>query len=564
MSLIKYEESIAVVTSGSFEDINDEQLELWVMKEYGVDSSWTMVLHSIDENGKLVFYASLNDVFGVRKNGEVLLTVYGKEEEKELATLSLSCHQQEHKQQPKRLIGKMNSLYDVFVGSYLESLVLLDKGEKDNYLPPEIITLILQRLPVKSAVKCTAVCKTWYALIKHPSFISNHLQQAASLRDDLLLLRFTRDDKEFYQLRRDNDAFEEYKQFHVPFECGGFGVFRIVGTCNGLICLADIWSNSCKFILWNPSIHKHFTLPKIDFTYILPDETFLGFGFDSASDDYKVLLVVARGYNEDLTEVWLFSLNRNSWTWLSEVCPKHSCGGVREAAFVRGVLHWPGFLHHLTEVWLFSLNRNSWTWLSEVCPKHSCGGVREAAFVRGVLHWPGFLHRRFFSNMILAFDLSTEKFHVMNYPKTLVQFAPQMSLIKYEESIAVVTTGSFEDIDDEQHELWVMKEYGVDSSWTMVLHSIDENGKLVFDASLHDVFGVRKNGEVLLTVHGKDREMELATLNLNCHQQEHKQQPKRLIGNGNDFYKLFVGSYLESLVLLDKGEKDTEGQPESE
>ncbi|VFR00471.1 unnamed protein product [Cuscuta campestris] len=392
----------------------------------------------------------------------------------------------------------------------------LGKRKMSNYLPPEIITLILRRLPVKSAVKCTAVCKTWHALIKHPSFISNHLHQAVSLRDDILLLRFTRDKKEFYQLRRDNDAFEEYKQFHVPFECGGFGVFRIAGTCNGLICLADIWSNSCNLILWNPSIHKHFTLPKIDFTYILPDETFLGFGFDSASGDYKVLVVVAQDYDEDLTEVWLFSLNRNSWTRLGEVCPKHSCGGVREAAFVRGVLHWPGFLH-----------------------------------------------RRFFSNMILAFDLSTEKFHVMNYPKTLVQFVPQMSLIKYEESIAVVTSGSAEDFD-EQLELWVMKEYGVDSSWTMVLHCIDENGKFVFDASLHHVFGVRKNGEVLLTVYGKDNEKELATLNLNCHQQEHKQQLKCLIGKGNGLYDVFVGSYLESLVLLDKGEKDIEGQSESE
>ncbi|VFQ71760.1 unnamed protein product [Cuscuta campestris] len=166
--------------------------------------------------------------------------------------------------------------------------------------------------------------------------------------------------------------------------------------------------------------------------------------------------------------------------------------------------------------------------------------------------------------MILAFDLSTEKFRVMNYPETLVHFVPQMSLIKYEESIAVVTTGSFEDIDDEQHELWVMREYGVDSSWTMVLHSIDENGKLVFDASLDYVFGVRKNGEVLLTVYGKDHKYELATLNLNCHQHEHKQQPKRLIGKGNGLHHLFVGSYLESLVLLDKGVKDTEGQSESE
>ncbi|VFQ71754.1 unnamed protein product [Cuscuta campestris] len=337
-------------------------------------------------------------------------------------------------------------------------------------IPVDIILQILLRLPVKSAVKCTAVCKTWYALIKDPSFISNHLQQAASLCDDLLLLRFTRDRREFYHLRRDNDAFEELKQLQVPFRCSW--IFRLVGTCNGLVCLGDVHSDDHNIILWNPSIHKHFILPKPDFPFKSCEDSTLGFGFDPVSNDYKVLLVVSQGDREELTEVWLFSLNRRSWMRLSGVSPKHCCYAYREASFVK------------------------------------------------------------------------------------VHFVPQMSLIKYEESIAVASIGTFEDLDDNQLELWVMKEYGVDSSWTKVLHSIDENGELVFDSYLLAVIGVRKNGEVLLKV-GEEHGIgyELATLDLNCDQQE--QQLKRL-GIRTDRSHSFVGNFVESVVLLDKGEQDAE------
>ncbi|VFR00474.1 unnamed protein product [Cuscuta campestris] len=380
------------------------------------------------------------------------------------------------------------------------------------HFPVEIILQILRRLPVKSAVKCTAVCKTWYALIKDPAFVLTHLQ-AASFSSDLLLLRFATGKREFYQLRRDNDAFEEYKQFHLPFECGGFGAFRLVGTCNGLICLGDVYQDYCNIILWNPSIHKHFILPKPDFPFKSFCDSTLGFGFEPLSNDYKVLLIVAQDNKEELIEVWLFSLNMCSWTRLSEASPKHCLHAHREAAFVKGALHWIG--HSNLKYWMFS-------------------------------------------HMVLAFDLSTEKFFVVNFPKTLVHFVPQMSLIKYEESIAVVAHGSFEDLDDNQLELWVMKEYGVDSSWTKVLHSIGEDGKLVFYSDLIDVFGVRKNGEVLLKVREEcGKNYELATLDLNCDQQ--KQQLKRL-GIRIDLNYSFVGNFVESLVLFDKGEQDAEGE----
>ena len=41
-----------------------------------------------------------------------------------------------------------------------------------DFLPPEILPNILLRLPTKSIVKFTCVCKTWRSLIRNPDFIS--------------------------------------------------------------------------------------------------------------------------------------------------------------------------------------------------------------------------------------------------------------------------------------------------------------------------------------------------------------------------------------------------------
>ncbi|VFQ71747.1 unnamed protein product [Cuscuta campestris] len=204
------------------------------------------------------------------------------------------------------------------------------------YLPPEVIALILRRLPVKSAVKCTAVCKSWYALIKDPSFISTHLQRDASFQDGLLLLSFIEDsetERYVYRLYRDNDAFEEYKQLFLPFK--RLRDPEIVGSCNGLICLSHVEKDAWNIVLWNPSIHKHFILPEPDLPAACEVYFFdtIGFGFDSVSNDYKVLLILSDAETEDFNDVWLFSLNGRSWKRLTEVSPINGIQVTIEVGF---------------------------------------------------------------------------------------------------------------------------------------------------------------------------------------------------------------------------------------
>ncbi|KAL6195201.1 hypothetical protein ACLB2K_030821 [Fragaria x ananassa] len=46
-----------------------------------------------------------------------------------------------------------------------------------DYLPQEVITNILLRLPIKSLVISTSVCKSWMSTIKDSSFIGAHLSR---------------------------------------------------------------------------------------------------------------------------------------------------------------------------------------------------------------------------------------------------------------------------------------------------------------------------------------------------------------------------------------------------
>ncbi|GMI65505.1 CONSTITUTIVE EXPRESSER OF PR GENES 1, CONSTITUTIVE EXPRESSER OF PR GENES 30 [Hibiscus trionum] len=362
-----------------------------------------------------------------------------------------------------------------------------------DYLPVEVILEILKSLPVKSLVKCRSVCKAWNRLISDPSFISTHLHASLSRppnKTPFLLLRCLKNGKENYFLHYDNDGFDEFKQLQFPvFGCVSYSV--VVGSCNGLICLSFLPHDVLNFVFWNPSIQKYISLPQPSICCDSHDVHLnFGFGFDSRTNDYKLLIVgVEKGDN--LIQPYLFSLNENCWKRVVAVSPNYAVEAEISSTFVNGAVHWLGYQR-----------RNN-------------GG---------------------FSNTILGFDLSDEEFSEISLPESLISLCPMdLSTMKYGESSIAVLKRDWE--DGELLELWVMKEYGVVESWNKVLalHMVDQSGWFP------RVLGFRNNGEVLLQVD----DGEMASLDLNCQQIE----PHGVeVGAG----LLSVGSYVESLALLDK------------
>ncbi|KAL4378024.1 hypothetical protein GQ457_02G032570 [Hibiscus cannabinus] len=146
--------------------------------------------------------------------------------------------------------------------------------------------------------------------------------------------------------------------------------------------------------------------------------------------------------------------------------------------------------------YLFSLNENCWKRVNAVPPNYAFVSVFgiPLPFVNGAVHWLGYQKRNNggHSRAILGFNLSAEEFLVIGLPESLIGLnRSRLSAMNGESSIAVL----------------------------------------------------RKNGEVLLHV----AKGEMASLNLNCQQLE----PHGVVVG--DSLNSVDGSYVESLVLLDKG-----------
>ncbi|XVF52500.1 hypothetical protein PTKIN_Ptkin05aG0023100 [Pterospermum kingtungense] len=222
-----------------------------------------------------------------------------------------------------------------------------------DYIPQEIILQILYRLPVKSLVKFTLVCKLWQSLITSSCFINTHLAKTLSEpinSHPLLIRRFTDfPEEEHYFLYSNHESLDIFQTLKSPFKPRKNLYPRILGTVHGLICLSDdIFEFSNRIVLWNPSIRKSIELPRPNITsdevgsYIFT----LGFGFDAKKHDYKVvrLAYVRSGDHRSHLlppKVEVFSVAEKGWRMVSG--KGIECYFVEDTwsqCFLNGRVHW--------------------------------------------------------------------------------------------------------------------------------------------------------------------------------------------------------------------------------
>ncbi|KAL3646168.1 hypothetical protein CASFOL_011348 [Castilleja foliolosa] len=185
-------------------------------------------------------------------------------------------------------------------------------------LSEDVTIEILSRLPVKSLLRFKSVCRSWNAIINNPTFVSKHHQTISSNEHPQVVLISRRDDNtnnRVISLLR-NDPHYTFVDQHIPtFLNDMFGHVRLIGPCNGIVCLYGFPDN---IALWNPSIRDFKKLPQS--LVQRPSNAKvrggdLGVGFDSKTRDLKVMQILFCVSADCglVHQVEIYSSRTNSW-----------------------------------------------------------------------------------------------------------------------------------------------------------------------------------------------------------------------------------------------------------
>ncbi|XP_059665025.1 F-box/kelch-repeat protein At3g06240-like [Cornus florida] len=385
-----------------------------------------------------------------------------------------------------------------------------------DYFPKEVLTEILSRLPAESLLRFRCVSKSWLSLITSPYFIAIHLNQSHNNNSHLLIKYYSLDPKkERYSLQFDDETLHESLELKCPFKTRTNSFFRMVGICNGLICLSDDhFCYTYTLIIWNPAIRKCVNLPKprVCFDTYGPYMFALGFGFDSRNNDYKVVRIAY--------------LQHRMGSWDTSAGVESLLFGGDEGYVVP------------PEVEVFSLKTGYWKTIAANVPSYNMAEYFWcSAFVNGTIHWLVYAkwegsdqnHR----GTILGFDVGGEGFCELNLPKKLADENPlNLAISVYGDTISVFQYDNRAKI--EHCLVWVMKQYGVVESWSKQFN-VDLQGG-VLGAAL----GFRRNGEILLA--RRNGEVIL-------YDPDNRGSKSLGIFGGRD--SICAGTYAESLALLD-------------
>lgn len=366
------------------------------------------------------------------------------------------------------------------------------------YFPRELILEILLKLPPKSLLRFTLVSKSWHSLITSPSFISTHLTKTPQTNTLLVRHYNSTHNNEHYSLFHDakNTPFclNFTCELSFEFNCCQLGYYRIVGSCNGVLCICDdLFGDLRNLVLWNPCINKFVMLPLPGIKVQEPHMFVIGFGINN-KDDYKLVRVVYVKNEDGMCnlppEVEVYSISTGVWRRVMRgVAVKHCMVEFMwSQVFFEGVVHWIAY-----DVIVIG------------------GGVR---------------------CLVMTFSVDDEVFREIELPDELVGVIPMyLGVMVLEGSLAVVKyerglngSGSCE--------VWVMKSYGVVESWSRLY-------RINLVAGMEKVVGFRNNGEVLFST----KRNRLVSFDPNSG----GTKDLGIRGSSRSFY---VQNYVESLVLL--------------
>ncbi|MFS7916372.1 putative F-box domain, galactose oxidase/kelch, beta-propeller, F-box associated interaction [Helianthus anomalus] len=172
----------------------------------------------------------------------------------------------------------------------------------------DLVEQILLRSEVKDVIRFKSVCKSWHSLITSPRFVNRHLKHSSN--------------------KDRNDSKIGHRR--ITFEDDDHRPRNLVGSSNGLVCVT---SGYLQFSVVNPLTGEVTRLRRPPYMgYWLCCGCGFGFGYDSSTDDYKVIV---KGKNQ--TCVRVMSLKSNVWRVIEEVKYEFIS---KTGILSNGALHW--------------------------------------------------------------------------------------------------------------------------------------------------------------------------------------------------------------------------------
>ncbi|CAA0813580.1 Unknown protein [Striga hermonthica] len=330
-------------------------------------------------------------------------------------------------------------------------------------LPEEMKIEILSRMPLKSVAQSRAVCRAWNLTHGDPSLLNMFISCNFALNRTWVFLGFGDIHTSVHFIELSDDAGQEendkadhkIRMIDLPFsdDCSP-SRFWIVGSCNGLLCLAQSSYPRPRIYLYNPFTKAFKLLPK---NYLISkvdcrDESYksvFGFGYNPSARDYTVVSVdyMKISEQEEKTTAYVYTFKSNTWTRAKNV-PVHRFG----TRFMGGVL------------------------------------------AGGRLHW-----LRDDKLGIVSFDLADNFFREveMDLPLMVKNSGRWRHIAVLGGYLSLVVDDSCQIV------IWGMREYGVKESWERMYtlgHSFYEEYSFVGGANSVRVLGLRKNGDILLAI----------------------------------------------------------------
>ncbi|XP_058202751.1 F-box/kelch-repeat protein At3g06240-like [Rhododendron vialii] len=279
-------------------------------------------------------------------------------------------------------------------------------------LPKEMITHILSRLPVESLCRFKCVSPSWKTLISSPYFAKTLLNRTKTLKNpDNLRKKILIMADNLYSVDLAHTNPTATKLSLPTAEQQLEHQVRVVNSCDGLV-LVSIRCSSELFLL-NPSTRECKKLPV--FPCVVDsadyfDEDLYGVGYDSSTDDYKVLIIFSASFpRTGASIVAIYSLKTDSWRRIQDT--DFYLEAYSGRVFVNGCLH-------------------------GICWRDGCNGI-------------------------VAFDLSDEVVREVPQPPWYCGIGSEISSYW-----VAVLGGCLCLVDKRAPEFWKMKEYGVRESWT--------------------------------------------------------------------------------------------------